>query len=238
MIICIYDRVNVNTSLSLCYLYISVEVMGRGGDNVTQGNNGAAAKQEEAVTTAPLLGALPQPSSRDWEDLPRPALSKETPTSAVAETVGNHPDDMSIAKRFLCRINDLLHFPVVEDVVWYFLWAINLLVAPLFIPLLPLVFLFDVVTGHFGVGKSHSPEGKAVLITGCDSGFGHDTALVLAKKGWKVYAGCLTDGGMESLKAKAGDSPVIPVKMVSIFNMMYIGNTISGKSSSWFLASF
>ena len=31
----------------------------------------------------------------------------------------------------------------------------------------------------------------AVCITGCDSGFGKDVALALAKKGYTVFAGCL-----------------------------------------------
>jgi len=30
-----------------------------------------------------------------------------------------------------------------------------------------------------------------VCITGCDSGFGKDLALALAKKGYTVFAGCL-----------------------------------------------
>ena len=33
-------------------------------------------------------------------------------------------------------------------------------------------------------------------------GFGHDLAVDLGKKGWKVYAGCLTDQGIQNLKEK------------------------------------
>jgi hypothetical protein len=33
----------------------------------------------------------------------------------------------------------------------------------------------------------------AVLITGCDSGFGHLLALKCARKGMKVFAGCFTE---------------------------------------------
>ncbi|XP_077994912.1 retinol dehydrogenase 7-like [Glandiceps talaboti] len=36
---------------------------------------------------------------------------------------------------------------------------------------------------------------KAVLITGCDSGFGHATAKYLDSIGFKVFAGCLFKGG-------------------------------------------
>lgn len=43
-------------------------------------------------------------------------------------------------------------------------------------------------------------KGKAVFITGCDSGFGHLLALELWKThGAKVFAGCLTSEGIESL---------------------------------------
>lgn len=34
-------------------------------------------------------------------------------------------------------------------------------------------------------------EGKAVLITGCDKGFGHALAKQLHSKGFTVFAGCL-----------------------------------------------
>ncbi|KAJ3334867.1 hypothetical protein HDU93_007128, partial [Gonapodya sp. JEL0774] len=38
---------------------------------------------------------------------------------------------------------------------------------------------------------------------GCDSGFGHLTALDLARDGFRVYAGCLTDNGIETLNTTA-----------------------------------
>ncbi|XP_039907745.1 D-beta-hydroxybutyrate dehydrogenase, mitochondrial-like [Simochromis diagramma] len=37
--------------------------------------------------------------------------------------------------------------------------------------------------------------GHAVLITGCDSGFGHHLACCLDQKGFVVFAGCLSPGG-------------------------------------------
>ncbi|KAM9271736.1 D-beta-hydroxybutyrate dehydrogenase, mitochondrial-like [Morus bassanus] len=39
------------------------------------------------------------------------------------------------------------------------------------------------------------PAGRAVLITGCDSGFGHLLALRLHRLGFTVFAGCLRPGG-------------------------------------------
>lgn len=44
--------------------------------------------------------------------------------------------------------------------------------------------------------RYHSPRpGQAILITGCDTGFGHAAARRLAAAGWAVYAGCLTEAG-------------------------------------------
>lgn len=40
-----------------------------------------------------------------------------------------------------------------------------------------------------------SASGKAVLITGCDTGFGHSLALRLDRLGYQVFAGCLFPDG-------------------------------------------
>ena len=38
------------------------------------------------------------------------------------------------------------------------------------------------------------PNGRAVFITGCDTGFGRELACRLDALGFKVYAGCLMPG--------------------------------------------
>jgi len=57
-------------------------------------------------------------------------------------------------------------------------------------------------------------EGKAVFITGCDSGFGNDLARRLDKEGYHVFAGCLAleREGARALKAATSDR----LKLVSI----------------------
>ncbi|KAI8608478.1 hypothetical protein BC830DRAFT_1155091 [Chytriomyces sp. MP71] len=45
-------------------------------------------------------------------------------------------------------------------------------------------------------------RGKTVAITGCDSGFGFQTALSLARLGMRVHAGCLTAEGARRLAAE------------------------------------
>lgn len=65
------------------------------------------------------------------------------------------------------------------------------------------VVLSSTVRGRFW-SKYNAPEGRSILVTGCDTGFGHDLVLKLVANGWRVYAGCLTEAGMTSLQEKAG----------------------------------
>ncbi|XP_077492451.1 dehydrogenase/reductase SDR family member 9-like [Amblyomma americanum] len=53
---------------------------------------------------------------------------------------------------------------------------------------------------------SVKPNGKAVLITGCDTGFGHHLAEWLASDGFLVFAGCLDASGVgaRALNERAG----------------------------------
>lgn len=46
---------------------------------------------------------------------------------------------------------------------------------------------------------------KYVLITGCDSGFGQETAIRLDRMGVCVLATCLTKDGEQSLKSVTSD---------------------------------
>jgi len=116
-------------------------------------------------------------------------------------------------QRLLNRVNDLLHLPIVEDIAWYIYWGGALLFAPLAFLAMPFLFLWDVFQGYFRIFKTISSEGKPVLITGCDSGFGRDLAIELGRRGWIVYAGCLTQAGQDNLSL-AGFPTIIPVKMV------------------------
>ncbi|XP_070561214.1 retinol dehydrogenase 7-like [Ptychodera flava] len=57
------------------------------------------------------------------------------------------------------------------------------------------------------MGDRVTVNGKAVLITGCDTGFGHETAIRLDQLGFTVFAGCLNkDGdGSRRLRARSSD---------------------------------
>jgi NAD(P)-dependent dehydrogenase (short-subunit alcohol dehydrogenase family) len=53
---------------------------------------------------------------------------------------------------------------------------------------------------HFFPTPNINPNGKYVLISGCDTGFGHGLAIELDKQGFNVLAGVLGDDNVTSLK--------------------------------------
>ena len=55
-------------------------------------------------------------------------------------------------------------------------------------------------------GKVQNLHTKYVFITGCDSGFGRETAIRLDKMGVHVLAACLTKQGAQDLKSMASDN--------------------------------
>jgi hypothetical protein len=77
---------------------------------------------------------------------------------------------------------------VVYEVWWYMYYTGLLLISPLLVPLMLLGFIYDLVTLRLFSFRMTDPEGRAVLVTGCDSGFGLQVAQSLASKGWKVRA--------------------------------------------------
>lgn len=73
-----------------------------------------------------------------------------------------------------------------------------------FIAVFLICFIFFVVLYLWNSYKRSVISGidkKFVLVTGCDSGFGKETAITLDKLGFGVFATCLTKEGEESLKA-------------------------------------
>lgn len=52
-------------------------------------------------------------------------------------------------------------------------------------------------------GKHVDPKGKAVLITGCDSGFGLELAVRLHARGMRVFAGCLLPDSLGATRLQA-----------------------------------
>ncbi|KAI5100544.1 estradiol 17-beta-dehydrogenase 2 isoform X1 [Silurus meridionalis] len=65
-------------------------------------------------------------------------------------------------------------------------------------------------------------QGKAVLITGCDSGFGHNLAKILDKAGMKVYAGVLEEFGPGAQELREVSSEHLTILQMDITNINQI----------------
>lgn len=75
----------------------------------------------------------------------------------------------------------------------------NFIAALLFVGFLVFIILY--LWNYYNRSFISGVDKKFVLVTGCDSGFGRETALTLDKLGFGVFATCLTKKGEESLKA-------------------------------------
>lgn len=99
-------------------------------------------------------------------------------------------------------MNDIMHMPIIDDIAWHLYHFVRLLLGPLWALGLLISFLVKLLSGAL-VTRLEQPKGRAILITGYDTGFGYDLAIALVKKGWRVYAGCLTQAAVAELKTKA-----------------------------------
>ena len=64
------------------------------------------------------------------------------------------------------------------------------------------------------VDAIHSDRELGVYITGCDSGFGKDLAFDLAKRGYTVFAACLTEEGIKKFhKVEEYKTTIIPLQV-------------------------
>ena len=71
--------------------------------------------------------------------------------------------------------------------------------SSLCVTLVTFYFLLNFFVDHWISTK----EKKHILVTGCDSGFGLQTALELSESNCKVFAGCLTQNGVNMLQQDA-----------------------------------
>jgi hypothetical protein len=106
---------------------------------------------------------------------------------------------------FLQKLNASLHKEPIASIAYALYWsAFFLIVAPLagiFLQIQLLVNLGLWISGKNNVKAYHPKEVPdmelAVVVTGCDTGFGKEIATLAAKEGFVVFAGCLK---VESLK--------------------------------------
>ncbi|CAG7835057.1 unnamed protein product [Allacma fusca] len=76
-----------------------------------------------------------------------------------------------------------------------------------------------------------NPKGKAVLISGCDTGFGNETSKVLHKKGYHVLAGVLFEDGPGALQLKKLGIDVFHMDVTKDISMTYVEERLKAKST-------
>lgn len=115
-------------------------------------------------------------------------------------------------------LNNLVHMRPISYIVDGLLWGAVLLVggplAAVGLVLLSVFRLIKWLAQLFGFGiiapKKTPGQQLAVVITGCDSGFGRDLALELMREGFVVFCGCLMK---ESLKSFKDEKLAVPIQM-------------------------
>eukprot|EP00736_Rhodelphis_marinus_P010011 Rmarinus@m.26456 len=73
------------------------------------------------------------------------------------------------------------------------------------LPLLWISYFVSPLLKRLGLESKVSPKDKVVVVTGCDTGFGHLASLELDRLGFSVLALCLTRDGVETLQRSASD---------------------------------
>lgn len=77
-----------------------------------------------------------------------------------------------------------------------------------------------------------NPSGKAVLITGCDTGFGHATAIQLKKLGFHVFAGVLFDDKGGAVELKKLGVEVFPMDVSKNFELGFVEQKLQEKGTT------
>ncbi|VDP13676.1 unnamed protein product [Soboliphyme baturini] len=67
-------------------------------------------------------------------------------------------------------------------------------------------------------------DGRSVLVTGCDSGFGEELAIALSVKNIPTFASCLTEQGMKNLRSKIGVRSAVSVFQMDICDQRSVDN--------------
>ncbi|CAF1059101.1 unnamed protein product [Rotaria sordida] len=72
-----------------------------------------------------------------------------------------------------------------------------------------ILYVFYRLYQHFYPTPNINPNGKYVLISGCDSGFGHGLAIELDKQGFNVLAGVFVRDNVTSVKEKLSSKAIV-----------------------------
>lgn len=113
-------------------------------------------------------------------------------------------------------MNKVLHTEPFSFLFYGIFWSFVLIIlCPLAGCALVIRSLWIGIIDHFSpkakiVNALDSDKELAVYITGCDHGFGKELSLALSMRGFVVFAGCLTESGIEEFK---DHEYIIPLKV-------------------------
>jgi NAD(P)-dependent dehydrogenase (short-subunit alcohol dehydrogenase family) len=123
----------------------------------------------------------------------------------------------------LQKLNALLHREPYTSIAYSIFWTwILVAVAPVVaIIVLPILGVYRLIAWHrdwwgvedFDPARHSESTELAIVITGCDSGFGKELALWSAEAGFFVFAGCLSKDSFEQFQVKNAGSRIIPMIM-------------------------
>jgi hypothetical protein len=111
----------------------------------------------------------------------------------------------------LQQINARLHEEPLASIAYFIFWLIILcgVVPPVSAIVLPARCLYHLVLWCFGWGGDNDYDPAkisdielAVVITGCDTGFGKELALWAGEAGYVVFAGCLQKESFDQFEVK------------------------------------
>ncbi|XP_073401908.1 dehydrogenase/reductase SDR family member 9 [Dendrobates tinctorius] len=88
--------------------------------------------------------------------------------------------------------------------------------------------------------KISSIEGRYVMITGCDTGFGNFAAHTFDKKGFRVLATCLTESGAAALKRETSHVKIILLDVTDEDNVKKVAKWVKnevGEKGLWGLVN-
>lgn len=161
--------------------------------------------------------------------VPRSAAPQAPPTRTTSTTSSSAAEELLATTNVsppgpvLQYFNKLVHIPPFSFLFYGLYWSIFLtLLSPLaglaliFMTLYKLIRYIFLLPFGLEDGRKIQPSEQGewsrygVVITGCDSGFGCDLALELARRRFVVFAGCLAH---ESIKKYEGIDNIVPMKI-------------------------
>lgn len=92
-----------------------------------------------------------------------------------------------------------------------------------------LLFIFTKLVSCHTCSHVKDGYGYAVLITGCDSGFGHQLARCLDQKGFVVFAGCLFPqgkGAQDLARQSSGNLKILKLDVTSDEEVQQVKKTV------------